>query len=185
MKQPIKGLPFTVKIQSIFNIGGGNYSGKINIGHYAADGTLYGPIAQDVVLTDLEPTRGVSDVMTCKVTREMMPGDYIAAIYWNNQKKRWEMARSYYDGTTQKIVIFELDKPALIKGTSLKYDRTTKRLSVKTFADLKVTLMQGTTKALEVDATGEWQDISAPAGSYKLVVGDPKSGVSCSINVKL
>ena len=123
--------------------------------------------------------------MSCTITRNLAVGDYIGVIYWHNQKNQWELARAYYEGTVQTIVIFDLDAATLKKGTSLKYDRTTKKLSLKTYNGLKATLMEGTTKALEVDTTGEWQDISAPAGSYKLVVGDEKSGVSCSVNVKL
>lgn len=188
VKEPKKGLPFSVTIQYLWNMSNAIYSGKVNIGHFAADGTLYGPIAKDVELKGanaMAVDEGIRVTMSCTITRNLAVGDYIGVIYWHNQKNQWELARAYYEGTVQTIVIFELDAATLKKGTSLKYDRTTKKLSLKTYNGLKATLMEGTTKALEVDTTGEWQDISAPAGSYKLVVGDEKSGVSCSVNVKL
>lgn len=188
VKKPTKGLPFSVKIKYLWNMSNAIYSGKVNIGHFAADGTLYGPIAKDVELKGedaMDAGDGIGVTMSCTITRNLAVGDYIGVIYWHNQKNQWELARAYYEDTVQTIVIFELDAATLKKGTSLKYDRTTKKLSLKTYNGLKATLMEGTTKALEVDTTGEWQDISAPAGSYKLVVGDEKSGVSCSVNVKL
>ena len=188
IKKPIKGLNFTVKIKHIFNLGAANYAGKINIGHYAADGTLYGPIATDAVMEgqyEIMPGRGYTLNMTCKVMRDLMPGDYIAAIYWSSQKKQWEMARAYMEGATQKIVIFELDAPTLKKNIALRYDRTTKQLLLKTYAGLKARLMEGTIEALSVQTTGDWQDISAAAGAYKLVVSDENSGVSSTVDVKL
>ena len=87
--------------------------------------------------------------------------------------------------TVDRIVLIELDQKTLEDGTSLKYDRTTKKLSIKTHAGLKVRLLQGSKAALEVDSTGDWQDITAPAGSYTLRVSEDNKGVSCSVNVKL
>ncbi len=191
-KTPIKGLPFTVGVAYLWNMGGATYAGKLNVGHYAADGTFYGTIAsQDVPLTDINgqaftPGKGVGfPKIPCIVTRELAPGDYIMLLYWHNQKQQWEQARAYWEGTTDRIVLLNLTKELLLQGTSIKYDRVAKKLSVKTYAGLKARLIEGSTTAAQIDTTGEWQELSAPAGSYTLTISDAKSGISCSLNVKL
>ncbi|MBE6178373.1 MAG: hypothetical protein E7149_07690 [Rikenellaceae bacterium] len=185
---PVKGKSFSVKVQYLWNMGGSTYSGKVAIGHISAGGTLYGLASEEVSLSGADAIaaeHGVGFTLTGKMSRDVVPGDYIALLYWHNQQQKWEEVRAYMEGTVTQVVLLELDQKTLEDGTSLKYDRTTKKLSIKTHAGLKVRLLQGSKAALEVDSTGDWQDITAPAGSYTLRVSEDNKGVSCSVNVKL
>ncbi|MBQ2728279.1 MAG: C10 family peptidase [Alistipes sp.] len=173
---------FNLRVGFLMNLGNAPYSGKIAVAHCDMGGNVKKMLVENSASVAAESGSGY-EFEKLKLTSTAVVGDYLAAFYWHNNQ--WVELEGSTEETVDRIVLIELDQKTLEDGTSLKYDRTTKKLSIKTHAGLKVRLLQGSKAALEVDSTGDWQDITAPAGSYTLRVSEDNKGVSCSVNVKL
>lgn len=187
--KPIVGLGFKMEIQYLWNMGMSDYFGKIAFGHFARNGQLRGLIS-DEKSVNMQVSGGyghtANNALSCKLTQTVMPGDYIALLFWQRKTNEWEEVRAYYEGTTTRITLLELDNETIADGTKLFYDRTTKRFSIKSYAGLTVTLRNSSgATALTLETTGEEQTIDLPAGSYTLTVGDEAEGLAVSVNVKL
>lgn len=159
----VANTPFTVaQFGYVWNMGATTYDGKIALAVYAADGTqkefvrmtVGGQQATEIAYSVPAGRGKAYNALTCQIAGPIRPGDRIAGAFWNRSEKRWERMRAYTEATSAEILLMAeaLNAEAIAAATSLAYERTGKKITLQTIADLKCRITDGS-GAVKYDAT--------------------------------
>ena len=188
-----KGVEFDIKAGFFYNIGNVDFAGNVALALFDSKGEMLGVASQSIFSyadRPLEPEYlGYINKWTCQIDREPQVGDYIALLYQADADSEWIPMR-YSKNVTGHLEL----RPAsmvIAKGTSLKFDRKSRQLTLTTLADITWKLVEkstGHTVASGKTSTGKTTfqvDASAlTEASYDLVLEKYNSSKILSIKLK-
>ena len=168
------------------------YSGKIGVAVFSQSGEL-----KEVLYEKQMSIRGTTDEgsmyigiledISCKVTGRIARGDRLSPIFWDNGLQKYQKMGSYNAVCEILISPEALNAATIAEGTSLAWDRTTRKLTLNSYADLtyKLAKADGTTVASGT-MTGQAVVVKdVAAGSYTLSVTDPEAETNGTYTVRL
>lgn len=139
------GEPFVVRFGGVGNMGATSFTGWIKLAVAGRRGEIKEDLSQEMYMDDLQVFyQAVPGDFTCTIQRPIAPGDRIHAYCRMRGQDKWVMMRRYHSDAQQEIVLAEdtgvYDPAEIAAGTSLAFDRATRRLTLSTLADAAVRL---------------------------------------------
>ena len=169
------GAPFTITIP-VFNYGDPTkpYTGRIAVAHFDSEGVQKGMISSESVAS-IPYQSGMLFTLPSTIKERIRRGDFMATIFWNNVKGRWERIYSI-DGAPDNI---QLMAPApstevLAASTSIDFDKATRVLTIAGYdeATCRITTEAGVEILSDIFAGKPFTvDCSKFSGRYKVEIG--------------
>ncbi len=132
-----------------FNYGNTLYTGKFRLEHFSRNGEMKGAVSKEYNWTDVKINNGYyyNNSISCTITQPIKAGDYIAGVFWERNKQRWEIIRNRTD-VPYRIMLMEnlpISYEALRTTTSVEFDRATRALKFTCdYPDVTFTLLNST-----------------------------------------
>lgn len=178
-----QGTTFTVST-SFANATIRAYTGKVAVAVVSQTGVVESLVSNEISTQIPAANRSGSslycaavaiDNVSCTMNQTATPGDRIRTVFWDNGGQKWIPMGVFYD----KGIIYEHilvpeapDAASIAEATKVAYNRTSKELTVTTFAGVKVTLKNASGSAVH-QSTSEGASIaigtqSLASGKYTL-----------------
>ena len=169
------GAPFKITIP-VFNYGDPTkpYTGKVAVAHFDSEGVQKGMISNENTAS-IPYQSGMVYTIPSTIKERIRRGDFIATIFWNNVKGRWERIYSM-DEAPDNI---QLMAPApstevLAASTSIAFDKATRVLTIAGYdeATCRITTEAGAEAYSGIFAGNPMSvDCSKFSGRYKVEIG--------------
>ncbi len=187
----VKGESFTVEAGYI-NMSARPYSGRVGVAVYGQNGAMKELLCEQSQNLSAAAANGqlfVGDIYkTCKITQNIARGDRLRVVFWDNGKKAWHPMDGFDNTAVTEIIISPetLDAKSIAAGTTIAYDRATKRLILQTFAELTYKIVAADGKTVQSgNSTGKAVAFEMAAGSYTLTITDPAAEIDGTYAVRL
>lgn len=156
-----------------FNYGNTLYTGKIRLEHFSKNGEMKGAVSKEYSWTDVKINSGYSynNSVACTITEPIRSGDYIAGVFWERNKQRWEIIRNRTDVPSRIILMenLQISYEALRTTTSMEFDRATRALKFTCdYPDVTFTLLNSTGSKI---ASQTYQETPITFDCSKLATG--------------
>lgn len=188
----VKGEPFEA-LAIFLNHSTQTYSGRVGLAVYSQSGAL-----KEVLYEDEVSLRGVASngslgltlihSTNCVIKNTIARGDRLRAIFWDRGTQAWVPMDCYDSGAQREIVISPetLDAKTIAAGSKIAYDRTTKQLTLQTYAELTYQITSAEGKTVQSGtADGKPMTFEMAAGSYTLSITDPAAETNGTYSVRL
>ncbi len=144
------GTSFTASA-TFYNVTVRAYSGKVAVALVSQTGVTKSLLSNEISVSVTAAQRSggglsiyvssISNVQS-KLSQDPAPGDRIRLVFWDNGGQNWVPMGAYSDNTTYEYILVpeEPDAAVVAESTKLSFNRTTRALTVSTFAGVKVSL---------------------------------------------
>lgn len=105
-----------------------------------------------------------------KISASILPGDRLIPIYWDRATNGWVRMRSWEEAAVDEIIVMEPnpDGDAVASNTQFSYNRTTKEVSIQTYAGATFEVLDASGKKVASQTVGNEPIVlkNYAAGSY-------------------
>ncbi len=126
-----QGGSFNVEF-SVFNYGMTTYTGKVCLAHFSKDGVQKSIVSGEKNWNDVKNNGGYSyKTIACTITDPIIPGDYVAAVFWERNSQSWQVIRSRKSDLPWKIILMDanaISSENMLLTTTMDFDRKTRTL---------------------------------------------------------
>lgn len=188
----VKGQPFEAMV-TFLNLSTQTYSGRVGLAVYSQSGALKEVLYEATtslggVTQNGELSLKLINPKNCVITNTIARGDRLRAIFWDRGAEAWVPMDCYESGAQREIVISPetLDAKTIAAGSSIAYDRTTKQLTLQTYAELTYQITSAEGQTVQSGASeGKAMSFEMAAGSYTLSITDPAAETNGTYSVRL
>jgi hypothetical protein len=169
------GAPFTITIP-VFNYGDPTkpYTGRIAVAHFDSEGVQKGMISNESVAS-IPYQSGMLFTLPSTIKERIRRGDFMATIFWNNVKGRWERIYSRDEAPDNiQLMAAAPSTEVLATATSIDFDKATRVLTIAGYdeATCRITTEAGAEAYSGIFAGNPMSvDCSKFSGRYKVEIG--------------
>lgn len=134
------GVPFNIARVTICNAGMSTFLGEVVVAHTDNLGNIKEVVSDSYSIDLLAQYATQLYNVECNLNKNIAPGDKLRMFYRTSDDEKWFLIKPYSGSCCWEILLEEIPTLPIEQGTSLSYDKQTKRVTIVHSANVKCTV---------------------------------------------